>query len=180
MNLAPGPLLSGKGFRLRSWHIDDARSLQRHADDERVSLGLSDRFPWPYSVDDAIAFLRSAVAAVDSSLAIEIDGNAVGGVGIRSGEGENRISAEIGYWIGRTYWGRGVMTRVIALWCDHLFATRTLQRLQANVFETNPASARVLEKCGFAYEGTRRQAVIKRGVVIDLRMYAKLRDQGAC
>ncbi len=177
---APGRLLSGEGFRLRPWHIDDAHSLQRHADDERVSLGLSDRFPWPYSVNDAIAFLRSPVAAVNCSLAIEIDGDAVGGIGVRVGEGENRVSAEIGYWIGRTYWGQGVMTRVVALWCDHQFATRPLLRLQANVFASNPASARVLEKCGFAFEGTRRQAVIKRGVVVDVRMYAKLRDQGAC
>ncbi|MEO8012438.1 MAG: GNAT family protein [Dokdonella sp.] len=173
------PMLTGNGFRLRHWHIEDAHSLQRHADDERVSLGLSDRFPWPYSFEDATAFLNASISAPDNVRAIDIEGRAVGGIGVRAGEGEQRICAEIGYWLGRDYWGRGLMTRIVASWCDHLFATRPLQRLQANVFAANPASARVLEKCGFAFEGTRRQAVIKRGRILDVRMYAKLRGQGA-
>lgn len=175
----PGPRLQGEGFCLRPWHRDDARSLQRHADDEQLSLGLSDRFPFPYTFDDASAFLRGPIATGGNAFAIEIDGEAAGGVGARAADDENRICAEIGYWLGRAHWGQGLMTRVVAAWCGHLFATRPLHRLQANVFASNPASARVLEKCGFAFEGTRRQAIIKRGVIHDVRMYAKLRDQGA-
>lgn len=173
--MSGAPRLASDGFLLRPWHPDDAVSLQRHADDARVSAGLSDRFPFPYTMADAQAFLGSNLSHPSAALAIEIDGGAVGGVGLRRGEDEQRFSAEIGYWLARGYWGRGLMTRIVPVWCAHLFASEPFERLQANVHANNPASARVLEKCGFAREGVRRNAVSKRGVLLDAWMYAILR-----
>ncbi len=169
------PRLAGDGFVLRPWRPEDAASLQRHADDARVSAALSDRFPFPYTMADAQAFLDADLSCPSEALAIEIDGCAVGGVGVRRGVDEQRFTAEIGYWLGRSHWGRGLMPRIVPVWCAHLFASEPLERLQANVHANNPASARVLEKCGFVREGVRRNAVSKRGELLDAWMYAILR-----
>lgn len=172
---AAAPRPAGEGFILRPWCAADAESLQRHANDAEVARALSDRFPHPYGADDAAWFLASELSSPAEALAIEIDGAAVGGVGVRRGSDVHRLTGEIGYWLGRAYWGRGLMTHIVPVWCAHLFATQSFARLQANVYSINPASARVLEKCGFVREGTCRDAVVKRGGLLDAWIYATLR-----
>lgn len=171
------PVVSGEGFILRPWSLDDRDSLVLHANDESVSRGLSDRFPFPYTVNDANAFLSHPAEAPSLVLAIEIEGNAVGGIGMRPGEDTLRIGSQLGYWLGRRYWGRGIMSRILPHWCKYVFANYGFERLQATVLSNNPASARVLEKSGFAHEGTLRRAAIKRNEVFDLWMYAMLRPR---
>lgn len=170
-------MVQGEGFVLRPWTLDDRESLLRHANDEGVSRGLSDRFPFPYTVNDANNFLSHPVEAPSVVLAIEIDGEAVGGIGLRPGEDTLRIGGQLGYWLGRRYWGMGIMSRIVPRWCEYVFASYGFERLQATVLSNNPASARVLEKSGFVREGTLRRAAIKRNEVFDLWMYAMLRPQ---
>ena len=167
----------GDGFVLRPWRLDDRDALVRHANDESVSRGLSDRFPFPYAHADADNFLLHPVEAPSVVLAIEIDGESVGGIGMQPGEDTLRIGSQLGYWLGRSYWGRGIMSRIVPRWCEHVFANYGFERLQATVLSNNPASARVLEKSGFEREGTLRRAAIKRNEVFDLWMYAMLRPQ---
>lgn len=162
---------------LRPWRLGDRDALVRHANDESVSRGLSDRFPYPYTGQDAINFLSHPFEAPSLVLAIEVDGEAVGGIGMRPGEDTLRIGCQLGYWLGRQYWGRGLMSRIVPHWCEHVFANYGFERLQATVLSNNPASARVLEKSGFEREGTLRRAAIKRNEVFDLWMYAMLRRQ---
>jgi RimJ/RimL family protein N-acetyltransferase len=171
------PLVEGEGFILRPWRLDDRDALVRHANDEGVSRGLSDRFPYPYTRQDADNFLSHPVEPPSLVLAIEIEGEAVGGIGMRPGEDTLRIGSQLGYWLGRQYWGRGLMSRIVPRWCAHVFANYGFERLQATVLSNNPASARVLEKSGFAREGTLRRAAIKRNEVLDLWMYAMLRPE---
>lgn len=168
-------VVEGEGFVLRPWQPGDRDSLVRHANDERVSRGLSDRFPFPYTHDDARSFLAHPAEPASLVLAIEIDGEAVGGIGMRPGEDTLRIGSQLGYWLGQCYWGRGIMSRILPRWCEHVFANYGFERLQATVLSSNPASARVLEKSGFEREGTLRRAAIKRSEVLDLWMYAMLR-----
>ena len=171
------PRIDGDGFVLRPWRAEDLESLALHANDESVSRRLSDRFPFPYTKKDAEAFLAEPAQPPVIVLAIEIDAAAVGGIDVRPGAAELRIGGDIGYWLARRYWGRGIMSRVVTCWCEYLFCHHGFERLQATVFSNNPASARVLEKSGFTREGILRRAVIKRGDVLDLCMYAMLRTE---
>ncbi len=171
------PRIRGDGFMLRPWQADDLDSLILHANDEWVSRTVSDRFPFPYTSKDAEAFLAEPTKPPAIVLAIDIDGAAVGGIDVRPGAAELRIGAEIGYWLARHHWGRGIMSRVVTSWCEYLFSHYGFERLQATIFSNNPASARVLEKSGFAREGILRRAVIKDGAILDLWMYAMLRPE---
>jgi RimJ/RimL family protein N-acetyltransferase len=170
------PRIVGDGFVLRPWCPGDLESLLRHANDEAVSRGLRDRFPYPYTRADGEAFLSGRVLALDGpTLAIEIDGQACGGIGAAVGSDVRRHSAELGYWLGRALWGQGIMRRVVAAYVPWLMDRHDLYRLQAEVLDFNEASARVLLASGFVEEGIARSAVFKRGRLHDLRRFALLR-----
>ncbi len=168
--------LAGAGVVLRRWRVDDLDALLRHADDPEVVRGLSHRFPSPYTRADGAAFLAGRVVDfADPVFAIEIDGEACGGISARCGVGERAQSAELGYWLGRTHWGAGRMTAAVALYTPWVFNTLQLQRLQATVLDFNAGSARVLQANGFIEEGVMRSAVVKAGKVHDLRLFARTR-----
>jgi RimJ/RimL family protein N-acetyltransferase len=164
---------------LRAWRADDLESLVLHANDESVSRGLRDRFPYPYTDDDGRRWLESACGAGETSFAIDIDGAAVGGIGLRPGEDVYRHSAELGYWLGRAYWNRGIMTAAVSRLVAQAMVAPGLHRVFAHAHANNPASIRVLEKCGFVREGILRDAVLKRGMLIDAVVLARVRDGGA-
>ncbi len=162
---------------LRPWRQGDLRSLTRHADDRRVWLGLRDRFPHPYTEADGRDWLVRA-AADPFNFAIDVGGQAVGSVGFIPGEDVHRVSAEIGYWLGAAFWGRGIATAAVRAATDWAFATHDWERLFAGVFASNPASMRVLEKAGYRREGVQRRSVVKDGTVLDQVVYARLRGDG--
>ena len=162
---------------LRSWRSGDEDSLVRHADDRDVWINLRDRFPHPYTRDDARAWLRLvAESTPETNFAVAVAGEAVGGIGITLQDDVSRRSAEIGYWLGRAYWGRGIATAAVRALTDWAFAHFDLCRLYAGVFEWNPASARVLEKAGYVLEGRLRRSVTKDGRTIDQLLHALVRD----
>ena len=164
--------IEGEGFLLRAWRQDDLRSLLRHADDPQVPRGLSDRFPHPYTRADGEAFLAGRVVDLAHPVfAIEIEGEACGGIAVRPHGGEKAHGAELGYWLGRAHWGQGHMTRVVAADLAWAVPALALRRVEANVLDTNPASARVLEKNGFVEEGCRRSAIRKPDGLHDLRLF---------
>ncbi len=166
----------GEGFVLRPWRAGDLDALVRHADDEQVSRAVGDRFPHPYTHEDGERFLSGAVVDLRLPvLAVEVDGEACGGIGVRPGVDERACGAELGYWLGRAHWGRGLMTRVVAAYAPWVMTQLSLLRLFAAVQDDNPASAAVLLANGFEEEGTQRRAVVKRGRVHDLRTFARTR-----
>lgn len=168
--------LTGDGFVLRPWRPADLESLLHHANDAQVVRGLSSRFPHPYTRRDGERFLSGEVVDLDDPVfAIEVDGHACGGIAARPGDGERGQSAELGYWLGRSLWGRGLMTRVVALYAPWAMQRMALFRLQATVLDFNEASARVLLKNGFIEEGVARCALLKNGEPHDLRVFAKVR-----
>lgn len=145
--------LQEEGFVLRRWRQDELDALLQHANDPLVPRGLSERFPHPYTRADGEAFLAGRVVDLQHPLlAIEIDGQACGTIGVRPGRGERRFSAELGYWIGRTHWGRGWMTRIVGTYVAWAMQALPLYRVQASVLDTNPASATVLLRNGFVEE----------------------------
>lgn len=170
-----GVRIEGEGFLLRAWRQDDLEALLRHADDPQVPRGLSDRFPHPYTRADGEAFLAGRVVDFRHPVfAIEIDGEACGGIGLRPLAGEKAHSAELGYWLGRRQWGQGRMTRVVAAYLDWAVPALGLCRIEAHVLDTNPASARVLEKNRFIEEGCRRSAIRKPDGLHDLRLFGRV------
>jgi RimJ/RimL family protein N-acetyltransferase len=175
-------ILEGHRCRVRPWLSSDADSLVEHANNINVARQLRDRFPHPYTRKDAKAFLSHASARSDpGNLAIEVDGKAVGGVGYVPGQDVERFSAEIGYWLGEAFWGRGIVTEAVALVTAHAFDQLNFLRLFALPFADNPGSIRVLEKAGYVREGLLRASSVKHGVPKDQFMYAKVNDrwQGA-
>ena len=162
-------------FMLRKWELGDIPSLAKHANNENIARNLRDRFPHPYTEEDAVEFLNMVLAKPQplTNFAIEIDGQAVGGVGIVPQQDVERISAEIGYWLGEEYWGRGIMTEVVRLTVEYTFEHFEIVKIFAPVFEFNDASKRVLVKAGFELEGVLKQAAIKNDRIIDLHYYGK-------
>ncbi len=169
--------IEGDGYALRQWRAEDAASLALHANDALVAQWLNDRFPHPYTLEDAHAFLAFALHQEHERIyAIEVNGEACGGVGVRPGEGVERQSAEIGYWLARAYWGEGVGTAAVRALIPHALRELSLYRLQARIFEGNVASTKLLERCGFVREAVLRRAAIKHGKLLDMHVYAITRD----
>lgn len=164
------------GVLLRPWQADDLPALLRHADDRQVARGLAERFPSPYTRRDGEDFLAGKVLDLSGPLrAIVIDGQACGGIGIRPMLAERSHSASLGYWLGRGYWGRGVMCAVVSAYVPWVFESTGLLRLSAEVMDFNLASMRVLLGNGFQPEGVERHAVFKNGQFHDVHRFGLTR-----
>ncbi len=166
----------GDGVSLRAWRRGDEPALVRYANNRRVAAHLRDRFPHPYTPADARAWIAHVEAEQPRlSFAVATATEAIGGIGLVVGSDIYRRSAEIGYWLGEPFWGRGIATRAVRQLTETAFAEHDLVRIWAGVFAGNPASARVLEKAGYELEGRLRQAVTKWEVNHDMLLYARLR-----
>ena len=161
---------------LRPWRVGDEASLVRHANNRRVWRNLS-RLPHPYTAADAEAWITRASAQLPvTDFAITVAGEAVGGAGIELGHEVFYRSAEVGYWLGEPFWGRGIATEALRAMTEYAFELFDICRLEAGVFDWNPASARVLEKAGYTLEARHRKNVTKDGHTIDRLIYALVRD----
>jgi RimJ/RimL family protein N-acetyltransferase len=165
---------------LRSWRMEDKPALLRHADNRNLWRNIHDRFPNPYLEADADAWLGRVAAEPppEGIYAIDIAGEAVGGVGVERHLDVRRCSAEIGYWLAETCWGRGIATEAVRALTVAALAEPDLWRLEAGVFAWNTASMRVLQKAGYVREGIRVRGAIKDGVAVDQVVYAITRDPG--
>ncbi len=162
---------------VRSWEWRDRDAIVRHANNRKVSINLRDRFPYPYTSNDARNWLEMVVGhEPETNFAIDVAGEAVGGIGFTLQPDVGYRSAEIGYWLAEEFWGRGITTETLIAVTDFAFRRFDLCRLYAHVFEGNDASARVLEKAGYVFEGRMRKSVTKEGKTIDQLMYAMVRD----
>ena len=163
-------------FILRPWRSADLPALVRHADDEGIARWMTDTFPHPYTIASGEAFLQRVMPADGSQpnvLAIEVDGEAAGSIGIFPQQGIFRRNAELGYWLARKYWGLGIMTSVVMQMVDIAFDRHPeLDRIFARPFATNHPSQRVLEKAGFLLEAKFHGTIIKNDRVEDELVYA--------
>ena len=169
--------LSLEGLLLRPWASGDEASLVQHANNRKIWQNVRDRFPHPYTENDAKLWIK--IANRDTTmlnLAMEVDGQAVGDVGVMFKDDVYRRTAEIGYWLGEAYWNRGLASQAVAAVSDYVFAHFDIVRLYANLFAHNAVSARVLEKAGYTFEARLRQSVFKDGQILDELVYAKLRS----
>ncbi len=162
--------------RLRALRAEDAPVLARYADNPNIARRLRDRFPHPYLVADALGFIDYVAATPDECVAcIDVANEAVGTVGLQFRKDIERCSAELGYWIGEPFWGRGMVPAAVRAFTSWAMPRFQITRVFAEVFADNPASLRVLEKAGFQRVGLLRKAAIKRGIYHDYVLYDLVR-----
>ena len=170
--------IKGRHSTIRSWRTADVSALVKQANNANVARQLRDRFPHPYTAADARRFIEGVVPVRPvMTFAIFRAGEAVGGIGFSPLNDVERYSAEFGYWLGEPFWGRGIMTAAVQTTADYLLAHTDFVRLESPVFEWNPASMRVLEKCGFVREGVLRKSISKDGQLIDSVLYARVAER---
>jgi RimJ/RimL family protein N-acetyltransferase len=164
---------------IRSFRPTDAASVAQHIGTASVARNTN-AIPYPYSIEQAewwIAFCLSR--SPQTNFAIALDDEVIGGIGVDIGDPRHpaitRHIGELGYWLGETYWGRGIMTEAVAAFTEWAFTHLELTRLQAAVYARNPASARVLTKAGFEFEGRQRARYCKHGEVLDALAFARVR-----
>lgn len=164
---------------LRPWRMTDAADLARMLNNPRVLRNLRDGLPCPYTKADAEAFIAAMLSADPDrtfAFAIAAEDRAVGSIGVfRQGNIHFR-TAEMGYYIGEPYWGKGLGTSAVMQAAEWVFAHTDILRIFAEPFAHNLASCRVLEKAGFQLEGILRSNAVKDGRVLDMKLYARLRE----
>ncbi len=166
---------------LRPWTMADAPMLQIYANNPQIAANLRDGFPHPYNLEDAKAFIAAAAQGKDQYIAaIEVDGKAVGSIGIFLKGDIYRKSVEIGYWLAEPFWGQGIMSEAVRQIVAYAFAHYDIVRVYAEPFAHNAASRRVLEKSGFVLEGILQKNAIKNGQLIDSCIYGLVRLPEGC
>ena len=165
---------------LRPWAREDRPALLRHANNLKVWRNLRDLFPHPYTEADADAWLGRVAGSPPAPgvYAIDVGGEAAGTIAVHRREDVERFSAEIGYWLGEPFWGRGIMTAAVRAVTAAAWREPDLYRLMAPVFAWNPASMRVLEKAGYRREAVLARSAVKDGILIDQVLYVVTRDPG--
>jgi RimJ/RimL family protein N-acetyltransferase len=148
---------------------------------EREIYDRTLRIPYPYTAADFQAWLKTVEQTTGQQgrpvqWAIRNDRDLlIGACGFDRLQIGKSHRAEIGYWLAKPYWGRGIMTSVVNRLCEVAFAEFGLAKIFAHVFSYNPASARVLAKCGFEQEGFLKKHCIKDGRFIDTLLLARLK-----
>lgn len=163
-------------IRLRPLRYADRDLLVSLANNKKIWNNLRDMFPHPYTLEEAEKFLDMVKRQEPLiTFAIEYEFQFCGVIGMMLQQDVYRKSAEIGYWIGEPFWGKGIATKALTLATQYAFNTLELERLFANIFQGNEASKRVLEKCGFQLEGISRKAVFKNNKFLDELRFGKLK-----
>ncbi|RLD77015.1 MAG: N-acetyltransferase [Bacteroidetes bacterium] len=158
---------------LREWKVEDVKSLVKHANNWAIAKNLTDKFPYPYTENDGLNFIKYASEEKSNVIfAIDINGKACGGIGLHPQTDIHKKNAELGYWLGEPFWGNGIITSAIKEVIKFGFNNLEIDRIFARPFGSNIASQRVLEKSGFKLEGKFEKTVWKTDKYEDELIYA--------
>ena len=159
--------------KLRSWSMTDLKDLVRFANNPKIAQFMTDQFAYPYTEEKGRSFIEMTLTHKPTQImAIEVDGVAVGGIGIHPESDIRRLNAELGYWLAEDYWGQGIVSLAIRQMVRYAFSTFDIDRIYAIPFENNLASQRVLEKNGFNLDFRLEKTLIKNGVKLDEMIYS--------
>ena len=155
-------------FKLRPFKTTDAESLAKHANNPNIAKNLTDQFPHPYNIEDANSFIEMVTTHDPTQVfAVEIDGRAVGGIGLHTQTDIYSKNMELGYWLAEPYWGNGIISSAIEQIVEYGFEKFPITRIYARPYGTNKASQRVLEKAGFELEAHLKKTIFKNGEFLD-------------
>ncbi|MBC7696351.1 MAG: GNAT family N-acetyltransferase [Burkholderiales bacterium] len=158
---------------LRPWHLDDLYHLVELANNKNIAMFMADVFPHPYTTENGKTFIGFATSSPNSKIfAIVIDGKPVGSIGLHLQTDILRKNAEIGYWLGEAYWGKGIIKNAIEQIVDYGFKNMDIVRVFARIYGTNISSQRVIEKVGFKLEGRFEKTIFKNNKFLDELIYA--------
>jgi ribosomal-protein-alanine N-acetyltransferase len=171
-------ILKGKNIVLRKLRPDDADSLVKYGDNPKIARNLRNVFPSPYTLEAANDWIKTSTTEdhFAHSFAITQNDECLGMAGLHPKGDVYSKTHELGYWIGEPFWGQGLVSEAVALLADFGLNILGAARIEAYVYEWNPASARVLEKNGFALEGRLRKSIYKEGQLIDQFIFAKVQE----
>ena len=165
--------IKGSNFLMRKIKVEDREELAEIANNKNIWLNLRDRFPHPYTLEDADFYINMILKEDPQySFAIEYESRFAGMIGLVPMNDVYRKTAEIGYWLGEPYWGKGIMTEACKLVTDFGLHTLDFTRLHAGIFEHNIGSIKILEKNGYTKDGLFKKSIIKDGVVLDEHRYS--------
>ena len=163
---------------LRKWQLSDAQDLAAALNNEKIQNNLRDSLPFPYTQQDARDYIITMLSSQEDSAfayAITIDDRAVGSIAAFRQGNIHRRTAELGYYLAESCWGRGIMTDAIRQLCGIIFETTDILRIYAEPFSYNTGSRRALEKAGFRFEGMMKNNAVKNGKVVDMALYSLTR-----
>ncbi|MFV0529061.1 MAG: GNAT family N-acetyltransferase [Lachnospiraceae bacterium] len=166
-------------MQIRNWQLHDAAELSAAINNKKIQDNLRDGLPFPYTESDAVSYIQFVLDTPQDDAyywAIVEDAQVIGSIGLLRQENIHCRTAELGYYIAEPYWGRGIVTEAVKEACRFAFSHTNLVRIFAEPFAKNTGSCRVLEKAGFTFEGVLRLNALKNGELLDMRMYALLRD----
>ena len=162
---------------LRPWSISDLEQLVEYANNPKISSNLTNAFPHPYLEEHGRRFIEFATKDDPIHIfAIDLNGKAIGGIGVHPQSDIFCFNAELGYWIAEPYWGQGIATFAIQQIIEFAFNTFDINRLFARPFGSNLASQKVLEKSGFTHEATLKKSIYKNGIYLDELIYSVVKD----
>lgn len=165
---------------IREWRPEDKTALAALLNNKKILDNLRDGLPYPYTESDAaefIAAMRAADRTKTFAFAIAAGDALAGSIGAFRCENIHARTAEMGYYIGEPYWGRGLATGAVRQVCGFIFEHTDIIRIFAEPFAYNTASCRVLEKAGFQLEGVLRSNAVKNGRVLDMKLYALVKEE---
>ncbi|MBL7885181.1 MAG: GNAT family N-acetyltransferase [Flavobacterium sp.] len=160
-------------MNLRPWTLSDAENLTKYANNPNVARFLTNAFPHPYTIENAQSFIEMVSAQNPTSVfAIEIDGEAVGSIGLHAQSDIMCKNMELGYFLGEPFWGKGIVTEAVKQMVDYGFQNFDITRIYARPYGNNLASQKVLEKAGFTLEARIEKNIYKNGEFLDELIYA--------
>ncbi len=165
-------------LKLRPFRESDSLKLSEFCNNKKVWDNLRDYIPHPYSESNALEYIRFCQSEDPQlTFAIEYEGKFAGSIGLVKQSDVYKLTAEIGYWIGEPYWGKGITTQAAKMITDYGFNKLGLVRIFSGVFDFNKASQRVLEKAGFKLECVFEKSIYKNGKICDEYRYAMINNQ---
>ena len=164
---------------IREWKISDAGNLAQMLNNPNILNNLRDGLPYPYTEKDAEEYIEAMLSSDKTktfAFAITVNDKVVGSIGVFRCDNIHFRTAEMGYYIGEPYWGKGLGTSAVKQVCSYIFQNTDIIRIFAEPFAYNTASCRILEKAGFQFEGILRSNAVKNGKILDMKMYSRIKE----
>ena len=165
--------------KIREWKMEDAAELAATLNNKNIQDNLRDGLPYPYTEDDAKFYINEMLKADKNSVfafALTADHKVVGSIGVFRKDNIHSRTAEMGYYIAESFWGKGLGTCAIKQTCQYVFNNTDILRIFAEPFSYNIASCRILEKSGFKCEGVLRSNAVKNNQILDMKIYSLLKS----